>query len=144
MRRTWRWVVGFAGFGAALTFFISLSNNPLATTALRTLYAFLAFGLIGSVVHVALSQLLRPAGRMAPADAGPSDERGAVVDLSTPEDDGVLADMLKEQWAESGKPAGADSGGASEFKPLKPQRLVSIDNPKPEEVVQAVRRMTDE
>ena len=46
--------------------------------------------------------------------------------------------MMKDQWAE-GKVEPIKG-----FQPLQPKRLVSLDNPNPEEVVQAIRRLTDE
>ncbi|MBN2983622.1 MULTISPECIES: hypothetical protein [Cohnella] len=142
MRGTWRWVVVFAAFGAVLTFLFSLSNNPLATTALRSLYAFLAFGLVGAAVHVAVGQLLRPANA-APPERGDADGRGSVVDLSTPDDDGLLNDMLKEQ-REGRAPGTAEAAPAGEFQPLAPKKLVSVESPEPEAVVQAIRQMSDE
>ncbi|KIL35309.1 hypothetical protein SD71_14860 [Cohnella kolymensis] len=142
---SWRWNVLFGGFGAMLTFLISLSNNPIGTTFLRSIYALLTFAMIAFVVRLALGVLMSPA--MIPA-AGPGassniaegseDERGAVLDMMTPDEDDTLSELMKEQWTDGkGQPLKG-------FEPLQPKRLVSLDNPDPEQVVQAIRRLTDE
>ncbi|MFC4307398.1 hypothetical protein [Cohnella boryungensis] len=137
MTASWRFKVGFGGFGAVLTLLFSLSNNPLGTTLLRSLYAFLAFTALAFVVSFLLSQLLRPGSAAANLDVA-EPERGAVLDLTTPEEDEALTEMMKDQWADGkGEPVKG-------FQPLQPTRLVSLDNPNPEEVVQAIRRLTDE
>jgi hypothetical protein len=132
---SWRLNVGFGAFGALLTFLFSLSNNPLGTTFIRSLYAFLVFAALAFVIRIVLGQLLNPA--LKPAAAGVLEEdRGAVLDLTTPDES--LSEMMKEQWAD-GK--GETVKG---FQPLQPKRVVSLDNPNPEAVVQAIRSLTDE
>lgn len=134
---SWRLNVGFGGFGALLTFMFSLSSNPLGTTFMRSLYAFLVFAALAFVVRLVLGQLLNPVKKSEELE--PSDnERGAVLDVTTPDEGDSLSEMMKEQWAD-GK--GETIKG---FQPLQPKRLVSLDNPNPEEVVQAIRRLTDE
>jgi hypothetical protein len=132
---SWRLNVGFGAFGALLTFVFSLSNNPIGTTLMRSLYAFLVFVAIAFVIRIVLGQLLNPAIKPSAASTM-EEELGAVLDLTTPDES--LSAMMKEQWAD-------DNGETVKgFKPLQPKRLVSLDNPNPEEVVQAIRRLTDE
>jgi hypothetical protein len=128
---SWRWNAGFGGFGAALTLLFSLVNNPIVTSLLRSFYAFVAFALLAFVLG-----LLLPSAH-SHADELP-EERGAVLDLVTPDEDGDLNRLMKEQWAD-----GKESP-ISGFQPLQPKRLVSLDDPDPEQVVQAIRRLTDE
>jgi hypothetical protein len=136
MTGTWRWTVGFGVFGALLTFLFQVSSNTIGTTLLRTLYAFLAYAALSLAVRYVLGILLRPAATARPAL--PEDERGAVIDLTTPDDGGGLTDLMKDQGAD-----GKDRPVAG-FQPLKPEKLVSLDHPKTEDVVHAVRRLTDE
>jgi hypothetical protein len=138
---SWRWNVLFGGFGAILTFLISLSTNPFGTTFLRSIYAFLTFAVIAFVVRGVLGVLMSPA--MSPAvnrkmPEGSDEERGAVLDMMTPDEGDELSELLKEQWAD-GK-----TQPLKGFEPLQPKRLVSLDNPDPDQVVQAIRRLTDE
>lgn len=137
MTGSWRYYVGFGAFGALLTFMFSLSNNPIGTTFLRSLYAFLVFAALALVVGVVLGQLLNPGKKTESIEAADTD-RGAVLDVMTPDEGDSLSEMMKEQWADGkGEPIKG-------FQPLQPTRLVSLDNPNPEEVVQAIRRLTDE
>lgn len=134
---TWRLNVGFGAFGAILTLLFSLSNNPLGTTLQRSLYAFLVFAVIGFVVRLVLGQLLNPEAVLEGINSSEED-RGAVLDLTTPDEGNSLSELMKEQWAD-----GKDET-VKGFQPLQPKRLVSLDNPNPEQVVQAIRRLTDE
>ncbi|QJD83355.1 hypothetical protein [Cohnella herbarum] len=137
MTGSWRYYVGFGAFGAVLTILFSLSNNPLGTTFLRSLYAFLVFTALAFAVGFVLRQLLNPGKKIESMNATESD-RGAVLDIVTPDEGDSLSEMMKEQWADGkGEPIKG-------FQPLQPTRLVSLDKPNPEEVVQAIRRLTDE
>lgn len=138
MLGTWRLNVGFGGFGALLTFLFSLSNNPIGTTMLRSVYAFLVFAALAFAVRFVLGQLMVPAAPRHEETIIPEEERGAVLDITTPDEGDSLSEMMKEQWAD-GK-----AEPVKGFQPLQPKRLVSLDNPDPEEVVQAIRRLTDE
>jgi hypothetical protein len=60
-----------------------------------------------------------------------------VLDLITPDEEETLSEMLKENWSDGG------TGRESEFQPLQPKRLVKLDPHDPEEVVQAIRHLTD-
>jgi hypothetical protein len=132
---SWRLNVGFGAFGALLTFLFSLSNNPIGTVFKHSLYAFLVFAALAFVIRIVLGQLLNPA--LMPSSTGTSEEElGAVLDLTTPDES--LTAMMKEQWADG------NGETVKGFQPLQPKRLVSLDNPNPEEVVQAIRRLTDE
>jgi hypothetical protein len=133
---SWRLCVGFGGFGAILVFLFSLSNNPLGTTFQRSLYALLVFTGIAFAVSVILGVLLNP--RAKSGNDLTEEERGSVLDIVTPDEGQSLSDMMKEQWADGKGEA------VKGFQPLQPKRLVSLDNPNPEEVVQAIRRLTDE
>ncbi|RKP55481.1 hypothetical protein D7Z26_09865 [Cohnella endophytica] len=136
---SWRLNVGFGGFGAILTFMFSLSNNPIGTTLTRSLYAFLAFAALAFVLRIVLGQLMNPAAKVPISDPeSVDDERGTKLDLTTPDEGESLSELMKEQWADGkGEPVKG-------FQPLQPKRVVSLDNPNPEEVVQAIRRLTDE
>jgi len=142
MKGSWRFTIGFGVFGALLTCLLSLSNNPLGTSLLRSLYAFLAFAALALVAGFVLGQLLATSKPAPSATAAPSDP-GSVLDLTIPDEGAALSEMMKEQWAD-GKSATTKDEGAMSFQPLQPKRVVSLDNPNPEEVAQAIRRLTDE
>jgi hypothetical protein len=137
MSGLWRYAAWFGAFGALLTFVISLAANPIGTTLLRAIYAFAAFAALAAAVGFVLNQVLFPE-QHAKLPEIPPEDRGTAVDLQTPDEDDALSLLMKEQWAD-GKAEPAQA-----FQPLQPQRLVSLDNPNPEDVVHAIRRMTDE
>ncbi|MEK0316016.1 hypothetical protein [Cohnella sp. 56] len=107
------------------------------TSLTRCLYAFIAFGLLGVFVRVVLRQLLHPARTSGGDKERTEEERGIMLDMTTPDDES-LSELMREQW--TGK-EDQPSGG---FEPLKPPRLVSIDDPDPHQVAQALRRLNDE
>ena len=140
---SWRINVGFGAFGALLTWLFSFSSNPIGTTFVRGVYAFITFAVIAIVISLLLGQLLRPGGKSEPVITDlqdqTSEERGGNLDMITPDEGDELTEMMKERWAD-----GKGEAQGSDFQPLAPKRVVSLDNPNPEEVVQAIRRLTDE
>lgn len=137
MNVPWRWNIGFAGFGAVLIFLLSLSSNPLMTSLLRGLYASIAFGLLGLFVRLVLRQLLAPARTIGGDKERTEEERGIMLDMTTPEDES-LSRLMREQW--TGKEEETSAG----FEPLRPPKLVTIDDPDMQQVAQAVRRLNDD
>lgn len=135
---TWRWNAVFGGFGAALTLIFSLGNNPLLTTASRTFYAFVVFALIAYAVRFVLGLIHLPQQPEVSEEEQPEEERGQNLDLVTPDEEAELSRMLKDNWT------GGKDAPESGFQPLAPTRLVSLDDPDPEQVAQAVRRLTNE
>ncbi|WP_027084327.1 hypothetical protein [Cohnella panacarvi] len=139
----WRINVGFGGFGALLTWLFSYASNPIGTTLVRGVYAFATFTAIAFVISLLLGQLLHPSEESGPAITDAQDEssedRGSNLDLITPDEGDELAEMMKERWSD-----GKGEAQSTSFQPLEPKQLVSLDNPNPEEVVQAIRRLTDE
>lgn len=140
---SWRINVGFGAFGALLTWLFSFSSNPIGTTLVRGVYAFATFTAIAFVISLLLGQLLQPGGKSEPAITDLPDDTvddlGGNLDMITPDEGDELAEMMKESWSD-----GKGEAQSQDFQPLAPKRLVSLDNPNPEEVVQAIRRLTDE
>ncbi len=142
---SWRLYVGFGAFGALLTLLFSVSSNPLETTLVRCVYAFAAFAAVAFGIGYVLGHLLQPGASanrtIPPAEDPESEERGANLDLTIPDEGVELTELMKESWADGRGGAQTEAPG---FQPLAPKRVVSLDNPNPEEVVQAIRRLTDE
>jgi len=138
---SWRINVGFGAFGALLTWMFSFSSNPIGTTLVRGIYAFITFTVIAFAISLLLGQLLQPRSKSEPAITGAEadEQRGGTLDMITPDEGDELTEMMKERWAD-----GKGEAQSAAFQPLAPKRLVSLDNPNPEEVVQAIRHLTDE
>lgn len=114
-----------------MTLLLSWQKNPLPTTLTRVLLAFLIM-----FAAVYALRLLWGFALQTP-DEPEATSAGQNVDLETPDDNGEL---LKEMLSE---PAAGDPG-ASEFVPLKPEKLVTRDSLDPELLAQSVRHMSEE
>ncbi len=127
---------GIAGF--IFTFIFSIRNNLWTTSMARAFLAFviwfvLAFLLKGLLDIIAGRNGNSPkAGKSADTGTAQEDERGAVLDLATPDEDEELMDMIHSENGSKGK------GG---FVPLNPPKLVSTKDP--EELAKAVRHLAE-
>lgn len=147
---TWRWNAILGLLSGLVTFVFSVSGNILLTTLLRSLYSFLimfvlAFAfrwILGTVVGLKQYAAERAAHSAAddgnthtaePPDAG----RGKNVDLRTPDEANSLHGLLRGQM--NGQP-----GDEEVFSPIKPPRLVSKEKVSTEDLVKAVRRMSED
>lgn len=132
------WICGLVGF--AFTFLISLQNNLLLTSLFRGLLGFILWFVLAFVLRWVLGFIVNQSENMDKTSSSDGDqgERGTRVDLSTPDVDDELKDLLKP------KPGPTDQGiqGNSEFKPLQPPKLVTMKDP--EELAKAVRHLKDE
>jgi hypothetical protein len=134
----WNLILGLIGFG--LTFFSSLSTNLFLTTLIRSFYgfiilfiaAFLIRWLLGSVVG--LNQL---GARVEETDAS----KGKNVDMLTPNEEQSLQELLRQNMEKSVE----TSPEEIPFSPLKPPKLISkVKEENPEDLANAVRRLTEE
>lgn len=137
MAGTWKWIVGFGAGGAVMIFLLSAWRNPIGTTILRSVYAFVAFAALAFAVRLFLGRFLAP--QTGPASEGEEapDVRGRHLDLTTPDEEQALSQLIREQWTE-GRPR-----AQAEFKPLNPKRLVPLDRVNPEEIASVIRRMSE-
>lgn len=126
--------LGIAGF--MLTFMFSARNNLWMTSLNRALLAFVLWFLSAFVLRWVFSVIMSPGSgsRLQESSTPGTDsdaDRGNLYDVSTPDEDKELMDLLKPE-----------SGNAQEgFKPLDPPKLVSTKDP--EEMAKAVRSLTE-
>ncbi|MBH5316617.1 hypothetical protein I6N90_02195 [Paenibacillus sp. GSMTC-2017] len=148
MLGTWRWNVAFGILGVGLTVLFSIGNNPLSVILLRSLYACIAFFVLGYLVRALLAFILRP-----PAIVGEpfheQEEKGGQLDLTTPDESDDLNDLLKgqlqsgAQGTDREEMANSDESDQS-FRPLTPPQFVSTNNKQPEDLAKAIRQLTGE
>ncbi|WP_409340952.1 hypothetical protein [Paenibacillus sp. MBLB4367] len=137
----YRWNATVGLFGFAMTFLLSLGNNSLPTTLLRSVYSF---ALLFVAVFAFRWVLGTVAGFSNPAQQGfphrvdtPGESHtGTKFDMSTPDDDAHIHEMLKGNM----HPGQDDSS----FSPLKPPKLVTKSNTDSEEMAKALRHMSEE
>lgn len=138
---SWRWNVACGAGGALLTFLISLGSNLFLTSLIRAFYAFVIFFLITYAIRWLISQLLHPMAEHSGGEA-PADEAGTVLDMITPPEDEELTQLMKENWSDGKSRVIKADSAAAEFQPLQPKKLVTLDQTDPDQVVQAIRRLT--
>lgn len=143
MLGTYRWNAGIALFGAGLTFLFSIGSNGLPLTAIRCLYAFLAFFVLAYAIRFAFGQLFGTRQQTeAEGDAQAEEQAvGNRFDQSTPDDNEDLNALLRDQLSAAGGQGAQEEAGERQFQPLKPPKLVSAQDKQPEELVQALRHL---
>lgn len=139
MSRGLRYHFYFALAGLLLTFLISVGDNPLNTTILRSLYCFAAFLVLSFAARWLFGKLLTvsPEPHEVPgttaASSQPQDDKGQHVDLVTPED-GEQNGSLQNS---------GDDIPPADFKPLQLPKLATTDNLDPDELAKALRHLKD-
>jgi hypothetical protein len=138
---TWRWNVTLSLCGVVLTLLFSIGSNGLEVTALRCLYAFIAFFALAYLFRALLAVILQPSSpilaEIAAAEA--SESKGNSVDFSTPDETNELNELLKSQLDGSSIAVNAEP---LLFQPLSPPKLISTQNKEPEELAKAIRHLT--
>lgn len=129
---TFRWnlVSGMIGFIGTL--FVSLPNNIMKTAFIQSCYSFAFLFFFAFVIRWVLGILIHSSGVGPQVPHQQSDQdnlqRGQSIDLATPNEDSLSIDSVED----------------SLFAPLNPPKLSTKLDQDPEELVKALRRMTDE
>jgi hypothetical protein len=124
----------FGLIGFVFTFFITFNNNVLSTSLLRSLLGFIIWFLLAFLLRWVLGFIVHESAPPDEQDVE-GEELGAKLDISTPNEDEELINLLKP------KP-GQGSANNEGFKPLTPPKLVSMKDP--EELAKAVRHLKEE
>ncbi|GAB6931476.1 hypothetical protein JCM10914A_54590 [Paenibacillus sp. JCM 10914] len=124
-------ISGFAGF--IFTFILTIRNNPWMTSMNRALIALVIWCALAVLLRWLLGAIAKPAVVKeidAASESQLREDRGTRLDLTTPDEDRELMDLMH---------ADAKEGGG--FVPLNPPKLVSTKDP--EELAKAVRHLTN-
>jgi len=140
---SWKWNV-YVGIMAMLTtLLISAMNNEWLTSLFRSSYAFIIVFAAMYVIRFVLGTIAGlndftnfDAHTMIESSNHSTNQTGSSVNLSTPSDDLLVAELLKEQL-------NADQN-VDGFTPLQPQKLVSKEKLDPEMLAQSLRHMSEE
>ncbi|MFB9329723.1 hypothetical protein ACFFSY_27610 [Paenibacillus aurantiacus] len=141
---TWRWNAALGMIGGLLTMLASMGSNGLLISAVRCVYAFVAFFVLAYLFRAVLAFITRqPAPEQTIlTDVLEDESKGRRVDYATPDESDELSDLLREQM--NGKQPSVNSEEQPVFKPLQPEKLVSTQNRDPEELAKAIRHLTGE
>jgi energy-coupling factor transporter transmembrane protein EcfT len=136
----WNFIVG--GLSFVITFMISIFNNIWLTTLLRSFYSFIILFAIVFLFRWVLGTIAginKIAGTEALQQEPAEEHIGTSLDISTPDEEAALHEMLKGSNASNG------SAGEAGFAPLNPPKLsTKTTNLDAGELAQAVRHMTEE
>lgn len=145
---SYRWNLFAGGIGLVGTLLISLPNNIWETALIQSLYSFLSLFLLTFIIRWVFGFLIRTSnsGSFKPGvtfDQETDSPRGQTIDLSTPADGEVILPRVDQQQGTGTNPANLDED--SVFTPLNPPKLsTKLEQQDPEELVRALRRMTEE
>ncbi|MHA6529233.1 hypothetical protein [Paenibacillus sp. BAC0078] len=127
-------LVGLIGF--VFTFLTNYGHNLLGTSLIRGMFGFIVWFLLAFLLILVVSFIMKQSGTSESLGENPSGEViGAKLDITTPDEDEELINLLKQTPGEGGE----GSGG---FMPLQPPKLVSMKDP--EELAKAVRHLKEE
>lgn len=132
----WNFIVGAAAF--VITFALSITDNIWLTTLIRSFYSFVLMFVIVFLFRWLLGTVAGLAGAPIPEHSEEEDElKGTAVDVVTPDQDAELHQMLKPS-------PGPQDAAETDFSPLNPPKLSTKIQGSPDELAQAVRRMSEE
>lgn len=132
----WNFIVGAVSF--LITFALSISNNIWLTTIIRSFYSFVILFLVVFLCRWILGSFAGLNQHTPSQNIEASKEtRGIAVDAITPDQDEELHQMLKHSLD-------PNDSFASDFSPLNPPKLSTKVNSNPEELVQALRQMSED
>ncbi|SYX82825.1 hypothetical protein [Paenibacillus alvei] len=138
MRGTIRWNYIFGAVGSIFALMVSWSNNVWTTSLLRAIIAFVIWFGLAYGVRFALGVLLSDhEGKQPEVGTSKNPNAGTMLDMTTPDEEDVLRDLLRPNGADSKSNPVEDEGGS--FQPLQPPKLVTKAQPDAEELAQAVR-----
>ncbi|MBA2937813.1 hypothetical protein HZF08_05805 [Paenibacillus sp. CGMCC 1.16610] len=132
-----------AGLAGLLTFCLSIGNNLLLTSCLKTVYSFLILFILTFGFRWVLGLMLgaeHAAGHAQHANMTTDSSVGQTLDLTTPEEDEETRELLKANMGNKHSPSSADM----QFSPLNPPKLVTKNNLDPEQLAGALRRMSED
>lgn len=129
----WNLTAGLIGFAGTLL--AAWQHNIISTALLRSLYSGTALFFIAFLFRWAFGVLIHR-GISGPSDSAPENEqqyKGTQIDLATPESGDSPGQGATEQEAEE-----------QTFAPLRPTRLATKSDIEPQELANALRRMSEE
>ncbi|MEK3722188.1 hypothetical protein [Paenibacillus sp. FSL H8-0034] len=134
---TIRWNLLLGAVSFVVTLSTSLINNIWSTALIRSCYSFVLLFLLVFLVRWILGTF---AGidKIIDTDGAEDDSKGSTLDLTTPDEEESLNQMLK------GSRDPHASEGENGFAPLNPPKLTSKVNLETGDMVQALRQMSEE
>jgi hypothetical protein len=135
-----RWNFIFALIGGLLTFLNSITNNIFTTSLMKSGLSFLAFFLAAFIFRWLLGTMVGLKGSPDFTSLKGDAHKGTRLDLTTPNEDNELQNLLKPD----GRP---EEEKNETFSPLTPPKLATkknVETMEPEELANALRRISED
>jgi energy-coupling factor transporter transmembrane protein EcfT len=137
------WIVSLVA--GIFTFLLSVGNNLLLTTCLRSLYSFVILFILTFVFRFLLAvfggtDFFTPLGSGQSESESDEGHLGSQLDLATPDVDEATRQMLRKNMDNPGQTFDDDLP----FSPLTPPKLITKNNLDPEQLAGALRRMSED
>ncbi|RTE01801.1 hypothetical protein [Paenibacillus whitsoniae] len=132
-----------ASLAGLFTFALSIGNNLLLSTLLKSVYAFLILFVLTFGFRWVLGLVAGAGEASAKTSADPMQENGQLgqnLDMVTPNEDGETLELMKSNLSNQN----ADSLSDMQFSPLNPPKLVTKKELDPEQLAGALRRMSED
>ncbi|NEW05570.1 hypothetical protein GK047_05995 [Paenibacillus sp. SYP-B3998] len=133
-----------AALAGLFTFALSIANNLLLTTCLKSLYSFVILFVLTFGFRWVLGVMTgfdHREGKQSLDNYEVNDAVGQTLDMTTPDDeDAATREMLKANL----DPNHSKHAAETQFSPLNPPKLVTKNNLDPEQLAGALRRMSED
>lgn len=120
-----------------LTFLLSIDGNFFGRALLHSVYSFAIIFAVAFALRWFLGTLVGLKPLVASSEEAP-DEVGGAVNVSTPDDQEQLNELLKQQLTPDSAPEPAGT-----FVPLAPKKLASVTDADAEQLAQALRQLKE-
>lgn len=132
-----------ASLAGLFTFALSIGNNLLMTTCLRSVYSFLILFVLTFGFRWVLGLMIGAeyaAGGSSRVNASSESSVGQALDMTTPDEDEETRQLMKANLGNNNNSPSKEM----EFSPLNPPKLVTKNNLDPEQLAGALRRMSED
>ncbi|MGG1520137.1 hypothetical protein ABE504_32505 [Paenibacillus oryzisoli] len=132
-----------ASLAGLFTFALSIGNNLLLSTLLKSAYAFLILFVLTFGFRWVLGLVAGAGEASAKTSADPMQENaqlGQNLDMVTPNEDGETLELMKPNLSNQNAASLSDM----QFSPLNPPKLVTKKELDPEQLAGALRRMSED
>jgi hypothetical protein len=132
-----------ASLAGLFTFALSIGNNLLLSTCLKSTYSFLILFVLTFGFRWVLGVMIgaeHAAGGASYANSTIESSVGQSLDLTTPDEDEETRELMKANLGSNNSLLSNEA----QFSPLNPPKLVTKNNLDPEQLAGALRRMSED
>ncbi|SDM98448.1 hypothetical protein SAMN04487897_101710 [Paenibacillus sp. yr247] len=132
-----------ASVAGLLTFALSIGNNVVLSTCLKSVYSFLILFVLTFGFRWVLGIMIgaeHAAGSSSHVNLTSESTVGQSLDFTTPDEDEETRELMKANMGSKNSSPSIEM----QFSPLNPPKLVTKNNLDPEQLAGALRRMSED